>query len=764
MGGIEDIKHDLSSIKASIAELESRVSANESKITALQQDVQSLKDCPLTENLESILEESNDRARRANNVIVYSLSESKSGDVAMRAVIEFLRNFDENVLRGIDPDFADVRVSRDRTPRERDHINLRDQLKVRSEKGEKNLTIRTKIQDIKQSIPVSVYDIVVLTETNLSDDISSAELGLSNFKVFRSDRSSASSSKSSGGGVLVAVKNSIMVTELKFLSTGPDYDVVLLVGDFNLPDVNWSDMSPPASNKSSQLLRDLMSLHRLYQINRVLNARGVMLDLVFSSDEKCLVSPASDPVLPSEAAHPPLHIEVPVQTSYSIEERGGVCRFPSWFSPELRSAVMCKKILHRKYKATGTYGHYLEFQRARHHCKKLSDLCHATYMERVNNSIPLNIKAFWSFVRNLKSESTRANEYFSDDQRESSPEGICNLFADYFASVYRPSVDLIPQFDFSTQINMSSCLFRVEDVERKLSSLDTSKGTGPDLIPPSVLRFCAPIIAPQLTVIFNRLLEDGIFPDGLKSCFIVPIHKSSDPSDVHNYRPIAIQPVLGKIFESLVLDYVSFQFKNIIAPLQHGFVRGRSTVSNLVVYVDYILSAFSSGVQVDSVYIAFSKAFDAFSHGHLLAKLHGYGICGSLLSWFHSYLSDRTFLVSFAGALSRPFTANSGVPQGPRLGPFLFNLYINDLVKSLNVDCLMFADDDKVFRAVRDPSDTERLQMNLCLIENWCITNVMSINAAKCLLVSFTRSAQLLVVSDYVLNGTGTGISQYNRP
>ncbi|XP_046671356.1 uncharacterized protein LOC124361350 [Homalodisca vitripennis] len=66
----------------------------------------------------------------------------------------------------------------------------------------------------------------------------------------------------------------------------------------------------------------------------------------------------------------------------------------------------------------------------------------------------------------------------------------------------------------------------------------------------------------------------------------------------------------------------------------------------------------------------------------------------------------------------------------------------------------MFADDVKVFRAVRNPSDTERLQMNLCLIENWCITNAMSINAAKCSLVSFTRSAQTLVVSDYVLNGT----------
>ncbi|XP_046662891.1 uncharacterized protein LOC124355781 [Homalodisca vitripennis] len=66
----------------------------------------------------------------------------------------------------------------------------------------------------------------------------------------------------------------------------------------------------------------------------------------------------------------------------------------------------------------------------------------------------------------------------------------------------------------------------------------------------------------------------------------------------------------------------------------------------------------------------------------------------------------------------------------------------------------MFADDVKVFRAIRDPSNTETLQMNLCLIENWCITNAMSINAAKCSLVSFTRSAQPLVVSDYVLNGT----------
>ncbi|XP_046662761.1 uncharacterized protein LOC124355642 [Homalodisca vitripennis] len=125
-----------------------------------------------------------------------------------------------------------------------------------------------------------------------------------------------------------------------------------------------------------------------------------------------------------------------------------------------------------------------------------------------------------------------------------------------------------------------------------------------------VLKHCSALLAPQLTVLFNKLLEQGIFPDSLKSSYVVPIHKSSTLTNVRNYRPIVIQPALGKIFESLVLDRISFAFRSILIHEQHGFtpVGLQSPISFCIKTTFYIL--FKTTVSQDSVYIDFSKAFD----------------------------------------------------------------------------------------------------------------------------------------------------------
>ncbi|XP_046688376.1 uncharacterized protein LOC124374157 [Homalodisca vitripennis] len=77
-----------------------------------------------------------------------------------------------------------------------------------------------------------------------------------------------------------------------------------------------------------------------------------------------------------------------------------------------------------------------------------------------------------------------------------------------------------------------------------------------------------------------------------------------------NYRPVVIQPALGKLFESLVLDRIGFSFRHILTSAQHGFAAGRSTTTNLALYESFIIAAFGDGMQVDTGYIDFSKAFD----------------------------------------------------------------------------------------------------------------------------------------------------------
>lgn len=196
-------------------------------------------------------------------------------------------------------------------------------------------------------------------ETNLTDEINTSELGFFNYKVYRCDRSSSSSNKKSGGGVIIAIrddldswelpssnftvecvffainlKNSIFVvggvylppnqnssqynefsTSLEeLLITYPDITPLIIVGDFNLPNVDWLNPSTSHLDPSAQCIHDVMSFLNLEQYNNVRNNREVLLDLVFSS----IVLPtkvAIDPLLTVERHHPALEMEVSIVNS-----------------------------------------------------------------------------------------------------------------------------------------------------------------------------------------------------------------------------------------------------------------------------------------------------------------------------------------------------------------------------------------------------------------------------------------------------------------
>jgi len=105
----------------------------------------------------------------------------------------------------------------------------------------------------------------------------------------------------------------------------------------------------------------------------------------------------------------------------------------------------------------------------------------------------------------------------------------------------------------------------------------------------------------------------------------------------------------------------------------------------------------------------------------LLNKLKEYGIKGNILKWFESYLTSKKLYIKISNFLSREFEALSGVPQGSHLGPILFLLFINDIVSIFEgVHFLLFADDLKIYKIIRNLMDCVILQNNLDRLHNWC--------------------------------------------
>ena len=170
----------------------------------------------------------------------------------------------------------------------------------------------------------------------------------------------------------------------------------------------------------------------------------------------------------------------------------------------------------------------------------------------------------------------------------------------------------------------------------------------------------------------------------------------------------------------------------LITPYQHGFTKGKSCLTNLLTALNDWTSSLDNGFGTDVIYLDFQKAFDTVPHYRLIKKLDAYGIKSTLLLWIKDFLNGHLQQVVLNGLASRTFTVSSGVSQGLVLGPLLFLLYVNDIPEQIECNISMFADDTKIYTAVKDIADSQRLQADLDSLAQWAKDWSLRFNVKKC--------------------------------
>ena len=173
---------------------------------------------------------------------------------------------------------------------------------------------------------------------------------------------------------------------------------------------------------------------------------------------------------------------------------------------------------------------------------------------------------------------------------------------------------------------------------------------------------------------------------------------------------------VGKTIENLVHKRVHNYLleNNIITSFQSGFTAGYSSVNHLVELYNTFCQVLDEGKEGRTVFCDISKAFNRVWHIGLIAKLKHYGICGSLLNWFHSNLTKRFQRVVIPGGISEWLATLAGVPQGSILDPFLFIMFINGITKAIHSNIRLIADDTS-FYIIVDFSDSAARILNLDL-------------------------------------------------
>ena len=299
---------------------------------------------------------------------------------------------------------------------------------------------------------------------------------------------------------------------------------------------------------------------------------------------------------------------------------------------------------------------------------------------------------------------------------------------------------------------MSSLHFTTAEVTLILSSLDPSKAIGSDGIGPRVLKPCAVALADPLLHLFSTFISTYCIPsEGGLHC-ITPIFKSGDKSSVTNYRPVSLLSSTSKVMEKLVYDKLIQFISPFLSNSQFGFLKGRSTLHQLLIFLSDIFSNIDNKLQTDAIYLDLRKAFDSVPHDKLLFKLHSFGITGELWLWLKAYLSSRTQCVCINDTYSDTLPVTSGVPQGSILGPLLFLIYINDvpsLVKIVSV--LLYADDTKCYHPISNVNNSYTLQNDLNDLHSWSMSNI-SFNNTKSFLIQFTLKSSPIPTSYHINN------------
>lgn len=201
-----------------------------------------------------------------------------------------------------------------------------------------------------------------------------------------------------------------------------------------------------------------------------------------------------------------------------------------------------------------------------------------------------------------------------------------------------------------------------------------------------------------------------------------------------SYRPVSLTSHIVKTYERVVKKYLQnfLEFNMKINQAQHGFREKRSCLSQLLEHYEDILKGLEEGVNVETIYLDFAKAFDKVDIGILSRRMKEKGIHGMLGVWLHNFLTDRKQHVIANNGISDVSFVKSGVPQGTVLGPLLFIILIDSLSEvDLMSEIRMFADDTRVTKYIRTEEDMKNLQTDLEKIYQWQESNNMQFNGAK---------------------------------
>jgi ribonuclease P/MRP protein subunit RPP40 len=547
---------------------------------------------------------------------------------------------------------------------------------------------------------------------------------------------------------------------------------LIVVGDFNLPHMLWNNSNTSSDSNIESLVRRFAIEHDLTQLATQPTRDNALLDLVFVSPGLCddCVIDNLPPIAGSDHSTQLIHLPVMTKqdkdsnefTDYQLlgailscvvwETVFAACStaddYASIFTRTLREALRASSYHKPRYTRAALPRHIVQLLRAKRQewrtaklsgdferFKKVSKTAQAAIRQHQRNQehrlVSRNSrKAFFKHIYN-KCNRHNSSITLTKDQIIMSDSDAAEAFQQEFTANFSTT-----HYSVKTPISTNSQLALLncnENLVRDAIISCSGTSSSPDGISFKVLKSVAQYIIRPLNIVFQHSFNDGVFPSVWKHAVVLPLFKGrGDRCAVSSYRPISLCQCLGKVLEKVVhVQFTKYLHDNdLLHHAQHGFTAGRSTVTNMVHFDATVAAIHSQNHAYDIIALDYKKAFDRAPHSCVVDAVSSKGVVGKAKDWFTSYLQNRTQQIRVGSSLSSLSNVASGVIQGSILGPVLYTVLTDELLRMFSFPVDAFADDIKLLADVTVHSRAD-VQAEVDRIVTWSDSHGMSLSLDK---------------------------------
>ena len=400
---------------------------------------------------------------------------------------------------------------------------------------------------------------------------------------------------------------------------------------------------------------------------------------------------------------------------------------PPWITPVIEKTIKARDKAHSSKKSPGYKFLKTTVQRMIRTSKR------KFVGEQLNE--PKNAKKWWDTVKKIttNAQTTAPSGTVACISESQAAE---NLNA-YYKSVGGAAVDITPQKVPSDDAVKSLEHISLGEIKMLLSKLDRTKACNSLDFPTWISIDGREDICIPVQHIINTMLDTGLFPDLWKKAEVKPLPKVKTPKQYKDYRPISLLFHLGKLAEQIIINKLRGKLADIIEPKQFAYQQKIGTVDALLQLIDDITCDLDQ-LRVKFVQLAsldFSKAFDRLQPAIVLEKMTKYGFNQNVINLVSDFLMRRQQCVKFGKSTSDYLDINVGAPQGTKLGPVLWLIYINDL-QVPDYKTVKYADDTSFYLSVNKNSE-QSVASAIEHTSQWSANNHMILNADKTVIINF---------------------------